>query len=73
MLFEDLSVTEKFAFSVRDVLADLRNGSSTLYDKTVGIVAQMRQTIASLSKPARAFVDEVSLSFQLYNWSYNSF
>uniref|UniRef100_A0A915CTT8 Uncharacterized protein n=1 Tax=Ditylenchus dipsaci TaxID=166011 RepID=A0A915CTT8_9BILA len=46
--------------SVREVLADLRNGSTTLYDKTVGIVGQMRQTIASLSPSARAFVDETA-------------
>ncbi|KAI1721113.1 nematode fatty acid retinoid binding protein (Gp-FAR-1) domain-containing protein [Ditylenchus destructor] len=44
--------------SVKEVLLDLRNGSTTLYDKTVGIVTQMRSTIASLSKPARGFVDQ---------------
>jgi len=46
--------------SVRDLLADLRMNSTTLYDKTVAIVSQMRQTIASLSKPARAFIDDTA-------------
>nr|AMQ99048.1 fatty acid and retinol binding protein 2 [Heterodera avenae] len=40
------------------VLQDLRNGSSTLYDKAVQVVTSIRAIVAGLNAPARTFVDE---------------
>lgn len=54
------TLSKSFTYTnVSEVLTDLRNGSSTLYNKAVNIVTSMRKTIASLSPPARKFVDEV--------------
>ncbi|KAI6215387.1 Fatty-acid and retinol-binding protein 7 [Aphelenchoides besseyi] len=44
--------------NLSEVLTDLRNGSSTLYDKAVGLVTDVRGTVAALSPSARKFVDE---------------
>ncbi|KAL3117108.1 hypothetical protein niasHT_007511 [Heterodera trifolii] len=44
--------------STGEVLQDLRNGSSTLYDKAVQVVTSVRGIVAKLSVPARTFVDE---------------
>jgi hypothetical protein len=49
--------------NLSEVLYDLRNGSSTLYDKAVNIVTDVRATVAALKPPARKFVDEVSQLF----------
>lgn len=46
---------------VGEVLNDLRNGSSTLYDKSVSIVTSLRETVAKLSPPARKFIDDVCM------------
>ncbi|KAI6177267.1 Fatty-acid and retinol-binding protein 7 [Aphelenchoides bicaudatus] len=46
--------------NLSEVLHDLRNGSSTLYDKAVNIVTDVRATVAALKPPARKFVDETA-------------
>lgn len=45
--------------NLSEVLQDVRNGSSTLYDKSVKIVTDVRATVAALKPAARKFVDEV--------------
>jgi hypothetical protein len=45
--------------NLSEVLHDLKNGSSSLYDKAVSTVTDVRATIAALKPPARKFVDEV--------------
>jgi hypothetical protein len=49
-----------------DFFEDMRNGSTTLYDKTVGLVTGLRQTVAQLSPSARAFVDQVFEAIKLH-------
>ncbi|KAI3410175.1 hypothetical protein GPALN_006533 [Globodera pallida] len=44
--------------STSEVLKDLRNGSSTLYDRAVQVVTSLRSIIARLSPPARTYIDE---------------
>ncbi|KAI6239083.1 Fatty-acid and retinol-binding protein 7 [Aphelenchoides fujianensis] len=50
--------------NLSEVLTDLRNGSSTLYDKAVSLVTDVRGTVAALSPPARKFVDETVAQVQ---------
>lgn len=45
--------------NLSEVLHDLRNGSSTLYDKAVSIVTDVRATVAGLKPKSRKFVDDV--------------
>ncbi|KAI6188520.1 Fatty-acid and retinol-binding protein 7 [Aphelenchoides besseyi] len=54
--------------NLSEVLTDLRNGSSTLYDKAVGLVTDIRGTVAALSPPARKFVDETVEQIQRPTW-----
>uniref|UniRef100_A0A183CEQ5 DUF4476 domain-containing protein n=1 Tax=Globodera pallida TaxID=36090 RepID=A0A183CEQ5_GLOPA len=44
--------------STSEVLKDLRNGSSTLYDRAVQVVTSLRSIITRLSPPARTYIDE---------------
>uniref|UniRef100_A0A914HVN8 Fatty-acid and retinol-binding protein 1 n=1 Tax=Globodera rostochiensis TaxID=31243 RepID=A0A914HVN8_GLORO len=44
--------------STSELLEDLRNGSSTLYDRAVQVVTSLRSIIARLSPPARTYIDE---------------
>jgi hypothetical protein len=46
--------------NLSEVLHDLKNGSSTLYDRAVSLVTEIRTTISALSPKARKFVDETA-------------
>lgn len=51
--------------NVSEVLADLKNGSATLYDKAVSFVTNFRQTLSELKPNATKFVEDVSLLYKI--------
>uniref|UniRef100_A0A1I7ST76 Fatty-acid and retinol-binding protein 1 n=1 Tax=Bursaphelenchus xylophilus TaxID=6326 RepID=A0A1I7ST76_BURXY len=50
--------------NVSEVLNDLKNGSSSLYDKAVALVTDFRSTMSKLGSNSTKFIDETVLQIQ---------